>query len=113
MQNGNFYNGHAIFISPLGMVVGASGVLNIGSLTMMAPSLNAYNTFKNGLSANDYKNISDYEFNLTNGNYKSLIDNSSGTITVNGRIFARDGIDAYARTINIAKDENEETNPNA
>ncbi len=30
MRDGNFYNGHAIFVSPNGMVVGASGVLNVG-----------------------------------------------------------------------------------
>ena len=32
MRDGSFYNGKAIFISPNGMVVGASGVLNVGSL---------------------------------------------------------------------------------
>ena len=32
-----FYNGHAIFVSPNGIVVGASGVLNVGSLTMATP----------------------------------------------------------------------------
>ena len=31
MQGNNFYNGHAIFVSPAGMVIGASGVLNVGS----------------------------------------------------------------------------------
>ena len=105
MQGSNFYNGHAIFVSPGGMIIGASGVLNVGSLTMMAPSQNAYNAFKNGLTADDYKNMADYEYSLKNGNYKSLITNSSGTITINGSIFAREGVEAYARTINIAKGE--------
>ena len=32
MRDGNFYNGKAIFVSPNGMIVGASGVLNVGSM---------------------------------------------------------------------------------
>ncbi|MBP5215343.1 MAG: leukotoxin LktA family filamentous adhesin, partial [Alphaproteobacteria bacterium] len=31
MKDNNFFNGHAIFVSPNGIVVGASGVLNVGS----------------------------------------------------------------------------------
>ena len=38
MRDGNFYNGHAIFISPNGMVVGERGVLNVGSLSVLTPS---------------------------------------------------------------------------
>lgn len=34
MRDGNFYNGKAVFVSPNGMVVGASGVLNVGSLSV-------------------------------------------------------------------------------
>ena len=30
MRDGNFYNGKAVFVSPKGMVVGSSGVLNVG-----------------------------------------------------------------------------------
>ena len=40
MKNNNFYNGHAIFVSPNGVVIGSSGILNVGSLTLMAPSQN-------------------------------------------------------------------------
>ena len=46
MKDNAFYNGHAIFVSPNGVVVGASGILNVGSLTLMAPSQNAYDLFK-------------------------------------------------------------------
>ncbi|UKI42753.1 MAG: leukotoxin LktA family filamentous adhesin [Candidatus Melainabacteria bacterium] len=31
MRDGNFYNGTAVFVSPRGLTVGASGVLNVGS----------------------------------------------------------------------------------
>ena len=42
MRDNGFYNGHAIFVSPMGMVVGASGVLNVGSLTAIAPNPVSY-----------------------------------------------------------------------
>ena len=95
MKDNNFYNGHAIFVSPNGIVVGASGILNVGSLTLMAPSQNAYDLFKKNY-ANNLKN---YEFDLSKNNYKSLITNSSGDIILNGKIFAREGVNAYGRQI--------------
>ena len=107
MQGNNFYNGHAIFVSPAGMIVGSSGVLNVGSLTMMAPSQNAYDyflyNFNRGIARGD---LYDFEYDPENGNYRSLIQNSSGTIDINGKIFARDSVNAYARTISIGTDEN-------
>ncbi len=95
MKDNNFYNGHAIFVSPNGIVIGASGILNVGSLTLMAPSQNAYNLFKKTYG----DNIDQLDFNLKNDNYKSLITNSSGDIIINGKIFARDDVNAYGRRI--------------
>jgi len=106
MKDNNFYNGHAIFVSPKGIVIGASGILNVGSLTLMAPSENAYNSFKNSYG----DNLKEYEFNLKHENYKNLINNSSGLITINGRIFAREEINAYGRTINISKEKDSSGN---
>ena len=45
MRDGSFYNGKAIFISPNGMVVGASGVLNVGSLGIYTPSHSVYEEY--------------------------------------------------------------------
>ena len=44
VKGGNFHAGKAIFISPNGMVVGASGVLNVGSLGVYTPSTSTYST---------------------------------------------------------------------
>ncbi len=43
MKQNGFYNGHAVFITPGGMVVGASGVLNVGRLSTVTPTLTKYN----------------------------------------------------------------------
>ena len=95
MKNNNFYNGHAIFVSPNGVVIGSSGILNVGSLTLMAPSQNAYDLFKKNYG----EHLSNFEFDLTKDNYKSLITNSSGDIIINGQIYARNDVNAYGRRI--------------
>ena len=109
MKGNNFYNGHAIFVSPQGIVIGASGVLNVGALTLMAPSQNSYNAFKK-LYEND-SHLSRIEYDKNNANYKSLITNSSGTITVNGKIFAKESVEAYGRNVTVKKDSTEGGNP--
>ncbi len=38
----NFYNGKAIFISPNGMAVGSTGVINVGALGVYAPQYADY-----------------------------------------------------------------------
>ena len=48
MRDNQFYNGHAIFISPNGMVVGASGVLNVGALSVLTPSQSDYQRYLRG-----------------------------------------------------------------
>ena len=55
VKDNSFYNGHAIFVSPNGMLVGASGVLNVGSLSILTPSSGKFNDFK---SAYDGDNLS-------------------------------------------------------
>jgi len=96
MKNGAFYNGHAIFVSPNGIAIGASGVLNVGSLSLITPSQNSYNKFYNAYTADS---LSDYEYNKDN--YNSLISDSQGDIVVNGRILAREEVNMYGKNIAI------------
>ena len=48
VRDGNFYNGEAIFVSPNGMVVGESGVLNVGSLSVLTPTAPGMKLYKKG-----------------------------------------------------------------
>ena len=85
MRDGNFYNGHAVFITPGGMTIGASGVLNVGTLSVATPEQGAYNTLKGEYAMRNYTNIN---------NISDLLNNHSNTgdITVDGKIFARNGV---------------------
>lgn len=84
MRDGNFYNGHAVFISPNGMVVGASGVLNVGSMSVYTPTTSDYENFKN---------------NPTLGYYK--LDQGNADVIINGKVIARDGITLSGNNVNI------------
>ena len=65
MRDGNFYNGHAVFITPGGMAIGASGVLNVGTLSVITPTEEKYNTLKGEYDARNYTNINNIS-NLIN-----------------------------------------------
>ena len=88
MRNGNFYNGKAIFVSPNGMVVGASGVLNVGSLGVYTPNNDVYNRFKNNPN-NDLSVLSD----------KNNV--GSGSVKIDGHVFAANDIDVVSSRIQV------------
>ncbi len=89
-RDGNFYNGKAIFVSPNGMVVGASGVLNVGSLGVYTPSTAKFNSEKNGTP--------DFESMTKNGD----VINGYGSITVNGKVLAVKDVALYGHTVDVS-----------
>ena len=95
MRDGNFYNGRAIFISPNGLTVGASGVLNVGSLSVMTPTTTEYDKLKGQYAAGNYENIN---------NFSHLLNRAEnvGNITINGKILARDGVQLRGGQVNVA-----------
>ena len=95
MRGNNFYDGHAIFISPNGMVVGASGVLNVGSLSVVTPSSTTYNGLKN-----DYNQTHKVFDNINK--ISELKDDSNAAIDIKGDIIARSGIDLRGTDIDIS-----------
>lgn len=101
MRDGNFYNGHAVFISPNGMTVGASGVLNVGTLSVVTPTaqkynelINDYNYVTNSDNFKDvtgvqraYKNMANIS-NLRNGTGNNYGGNAP--VQINGTVITRD-----------------------
>lgn len=94
MRDGNFYNGHAVFISPNGLTVGASGVLNVGSLSVTTPTTDAYNKLLTEYAAGNYENINNVS-HLLNGT------TNAGTISIDGKVFARNGVQLRGSDINV------------
>ena len=94
MRDGSFYNGQAVFITPGGMTIGASGVLNVGSLSVITPTNDAYNSLKGEYASNNFANIN---------NISSLLNKSSnvGNISIDGKILAREGVQLRGGQINV------------
>lgn len=94
VRDGSFYNGRAVFITPGGMTIGASGVLNVGSLAVATPTSPAYNKLTSEYAAGNYTNINNIS-HLLNGT------ENVGNITVDGKILARDGVQLRGGQINV------------
>ena len=90
--NGNFYNGHAIFISPNGMVVGDQGVINVGRLSVATPTTAKYTSLVSDYGNNVYTNINAVS---------KLKQDGNGAISVNGYIFTNRGADLRGSTIEV------------
>ena len=88
----NKVGGNLYFVSVDGMTVGASGVVNAGSIHVITPTKGGYTALQS--SANDGTALP-----FASG---EVAINPSGTISVAGRLNAVDGIRLEAATINLA-----------
>lgn len=89
MRGNNFYDGRVIFVSPNGMVVGASGVINVGSLGVYTPNTDVYNRYKNNPSS-DLNSLKNPE------------NNKDGYVTINGKVIATQDIDVTSGRIDVS-----------
>ena len=108
VKGGNFYNGHAIFITPGGFVVGQSGVLNVGRLSVATPTTDTYN---NKLLKYEGKNYGDEGFDFANAigrriskltyNNNAELPAGAAEVTINGKVFARDRVEATGSIVSV------------
>lgn len=108
IKNGTI-GGNLFFLSPEGMAVGKSGVINTGSLYVMAPSLTqdlkdpdqrSYEILRDNFDTGNY---GDTELeNIKNGTANIQI-NASGTISVLGKINAANDVKLYAGKVAVGK----------
>lgn len=118
--------GNLYFLSSNGIAVGAGGVVNAGSLTLMTPSDRFMKTAMAAAGTDGVlTDATNAVINIFDDNYKVDVDtfknsyllnnwnrfqnmevaiNKTGTITVNGKINTTDGIRMKAAHINIGKD---------
>ena len=92
-------DGNLVFISPGGMVVGASGVLNVGNLSVISPTPTSYDTLSKYLDLPKAQTnfISKVEINGTKGD--SNIDNWTFTKTYDDTITVASGTN---KTFNLS-----------
>ena len=98
MRDGAFYDGHAVVVSPKGLVVGASGVLNVGSLSVVTPTESTYNKF-----VGDAKHYAPILAAPGTPEYTEAIGSlGGGSVQIDGNILARHNVfvDAGSITVN-------------
>ena len=112
MKQNGFYNGHAVFITPGGMVVGASGVLNVGRLSTVTPTMDKfneigaaydkYNADKTQANAKAFENTGVLNFLSNSKTGGAWGSNADITVEQGGKILARDGVVLRGQNVNIA-----------
>lgn len=87
VRGDNFYGGNVVFVSPKGMIVGNTGVLNVGSLSVLTPSAEAMTTYKHGKAS------------LEQLGYQRNAD-----VTIQGKVMARNDIGIVAKALTMGAD---------
>jgi len=93
----NTIGGNLYFLSPNGVVVSGSGVINAGSVHLMAPSQSEYNAMVNSNGVIDSAFTQRWS-KIQDG---SIALNADATITVQGHINTVDGASVHAGKVNI------------
>lgn len=101
-KNGNFANGHTVFMTPAGFTVGPNGVLNVGTLSVITPKATKFESLKNDYNVDKFDVINNIS-QLRNSTYK--VDNNHGgnaPVNIQGNILARTGVDLRGSQVDIA-----------
>ena len=97
-KNGAFHNGEAVFVSPNGMVVGNSGVLNVGALSVYTPTPQGmamlHKGFKDGNLTTTYQG---QQINLM----EAIGWHGNAPVTINGHVFSHGDVNVVARQFDL------------
>ncbi len=99
-NSNNLSNGHAVFMSPKGMIVGSDGVFNVGSLSVYTPTASGMKMLKDGVASGNLV--------VQDGKYKGvdLMEamgwHGNAPITINGKIVAANDVTMVANKFNLS-----------
>ena len=96
-------SGHAVFITPGGLTVGESGVLNVGTLSVLTPTQTKYNSLITDYGNNDFTNINQIN-HMRNKTSASNPNNYGGNapVSIKGYVFTRNGADIRGSEVSVA-----------
>ncbi|MEG1680142.1 MAG: leukotoxin LktA family filamentous adhesin, partial [Stenotrophomonas sp.] len=92
LGEGGVVGGRVFFVDPMGMVVGKSGVLNVGSLTVATPTSKVMDDILAGGGSLN---------RLMTGTLTPEQISAEGAVSIAGRINARNGVRVQARAIDV------------
>ncbi|MCL2144547.1 MAG: leukotoxin LktA family filamentous adhesin [Endomicrobia bacterium] len=94
LRNGKI-GGNVFFLNPNGIIIGASGIVNVGSLTLAVPSQAFMDSVIDGSN-----NVNSLAANAILAGDMPI--NPSGTISIKGKVNAYYGADIYADNIEVS-----------
>ena len=95
---GGTIGGNIYFIAPKGIVIGSSGVINAGSIGLMTPSQEFYDSVMNGGKIDQSKLTEDM---IKNIEAADIPLNLNGSISISGKLNAVDGIKVASAAIEL------------
>ena len=109
IRDGSFFNGHTVFMTKNGLTIGANGVVNVGTLSVLAPTdKSIFNrdgsdyVAKSDFSQEELEvinNINHMRNNTSTSNPNNYGANSP--VDIYGKILARSGVDIRGESVNI------------
>lgn len=95
--------GHAIFITPQGMTVGANGVLNAGTLSVITPKADKFSALEADYNNDNFTNINQINKMRNGDNRVPAINNYGGNapVAINGYVFTRNGADIRGSQVDV------------
>ena len=98
-------DGNLVFVSPQGMIVGSSGVLNVGSLNVYTPTQAQFDSYFNSIGTADRNSFTGVSYaDKTNLTFDgSSMTTGNAPITINGKVIARGDIGLHGSDVNITQ----------
>ncbi|NRB41648.1 MAG: leukotoxin LktA family filamentous adhesin, partial [Pseudomonadales bacterium] len=100
-KNGSL-GGNVTFISASGFLVGASGVVNVGKLSIRTPEQSQITAL---LGEDRASQVFQDKLDVLNGANPTFAVSSTGVVKIQGRIYAKEGVEIYAKDITVDKDD--------
>ncbi len=94
--------GHAVFISPKGMVVGASGVLNVGTLSVVTPTQTNFDKMTTEYGSGNFTTINNISAMRNNTPTHNNNYGGNAVVDIQGKILARNGVDIRGSQVDIS-----------
>lgn len=94
--------GHAVFISPKGMVVGASGVLNVGTLSVVTPTETNFNKMHTEYNSGNFTTINNISAMRNNTPTHNNNYGGNAAVDIQGKILARNGVDIRGSQVDVS-----------
>ena len=99
IRDGSFFDGHTVFMTKNGLTIGSKGVVNVGTLSVLAPT--NFDKIKSEYDAGNYTNINNISAMRNNTAQNRNNYGANSPVEINGLVLARNGVDIRGSQVDI------------